>query len=231
LLIGKSAPFKPYTVYTGITQGCAAGFYIRRHIFAYKRAPRYKGVLPNMYELMYRTNAAHTYIIAKYHMPCKLRTIAQGTVVAYYTIVSYMAVSQYPAPFAYYRFIAVGGTPVYGYKFSYGTVISNFNCGFFAVKFPVLRYGCNYSTGKNSAVFANAGTLHNGYIATHPGAFTNYHITMNYGKWVNLYIISQFGIGVYVCKWMNHIVLLRAAASLSLSRFFKTICKCNITFL
>src|SRR3954469_20375465 len=93
--------------------------------------------------------------MAQQHMTSKLYAICQDHVIAQNAIVCNMCIRHNKTVVANSGFPLVPGAAVYGYTFADGSVVANFNGGFFAYKFQVLRHGANNGTGKNAAAFAN----------------------------------------------------------------------------
>jgi hypothetical protein len=108
----------------------------------------------------------------------------------------YMAIRHYQAIIAHFRFPAIIGATVNGYKLPDSGIIAYFQKGFLIIVIKILWY-CSQA-------------FHNGYVTAHPCAFSNFNVFVDNSEGVNFYILCQPGIGVYVCMWMNHESLLIA---------------------
>src|SRR5690606_36699745 len=111
-------------------------------------------------------------------MAWQLHRISQYYIVAQYTIVVDVSVCNKQAVHTDAGNSRSLGSTSYSNTFSYGHVIANGYGSHFPIKFEVLRYGRDYRSGKNTAVFADFSPFHNGNIGTDPGTFSNFHIFM-----------------------------------------------------
>jgi hypothetical protein len=166
-------------------------------------------MLTDVYKLV---NGAHTCQdreITKGNMPGHLCIVAHDAVVADHTIVGNMTVSHDEAIVANLGGPFIFAATVDRHKLTYSGIVADLNGGVFAFIFQVLGNTSNYSSRENAAVIADAGALHDGYIAADPGAFSNFYILMDHAEWVNFYIGGQFGVWVDVCVRMNHLLILK----------------------
>src|SRR4051812_13108147 len=120
-------------------------------------------MLTNAGKLLYGTHSCNNGPVPHRYMPCHLGAVTHNTIITYNAIVGNMTVRHNKAIASYSGFTAIHRTPMYGYKLADSGIVSNFNNGFFACKFQILRNSSEYSTRKNTAVFAYTGTFHNSY--------------------------------------------------------------------
>src|SRR2546430_1537585 len=113
--------------------------------------------------------------------------------VANYAVVCYMTVGHYKAIVTHPGSPAVPAAAVDRHKFANSSVITYLNGCFFPFIFEVLRNGSDHCSGKNAAIPANTGSLHDRYITTYPGTFANFHIMVNNREGINLNISCQLG--------------------------------------
>src|SRR5690606_25026730 len=136
----------------------------------------------HLYKLVNSTHTSKNSIITNSYMTCNLCVITQNAMVANNTIMRKVAISHYQAIVANNGLLPVHCATIDSNKLADCCVITYNHTAVFTLKFQILRNGGNNCTGKNSAIFSNAGSFHNGYIRTDPGTLTNLNILVNSRK-------------------------------------------------
>src|ERR1700681_3801778 len=135
----------------------------------------------NFYKLVNGTHAAKNGIILNDHMTRQVRIVAHHAPVTYTAIMRNMTISLNEAIVSDRSLFPFFRSAVYGYKFADGGIISDENIGILALKFQILRNGCNYGTRENPAVFTDTCAFHNGYIGANPCTLAYFHILVDDG--------------------------------------------------
>src|SRR5580704_7176179 len=133
-------------------------------------------------KLVYGTHSTENGIIFNDDVAGHLGIVAHYAIIAHDTVMCQMAIGLNKTIAANRCFFPVFCSPVYCNKFPDGCIITYKYIGIFALKFQILRNGCNYCAWKNAAVLSDSCAFHYCNIGTNPGTLSNFHILVNDGK-------------------------------------------------
>lgn len=190
---------KTYDVHAREADGLARREDERRYVLVNQSSALNHYVRAEMAELMDKSTSADYGAVVDNHFAGELGGVAHYYVVAERAVMGHVAVCHEQTVVADDGPSLGCGASVDGHALAECGAVAYYGKGLLATELEVLRLGAHDRSGKERAVTADAGTVHDSYVADKAGAVADFDISLHIAEGADLDIRANLCRGIDTC--------------------------------